>query len=283
MYRGTWAALSEGMHQIMPFVFLVHYTLALGDIGRLMFGVAALVWTLDCFIGFYLTLPVSRRKFFHRWRKAWQFRKPSVHWYRFNFSLHRAGGLWLWPILLVFAWSSVGFNLTEVYNPVMRALGASDVFAALPEKQGPVGLVHDWPARLAQARSLAAAHGEKYDFTVLEEDGLTYRATSDSYEYRYIGSTDLPTTRAQSRLFFDRTSGALLAYKPGTGKLTADGIEEWIVALHLASIGGLPYRLFVAVLGVGISMLAVTGVLIWMHKRSARIKRFGLVSRSLHL
>jgi uncharacterized iron-regulated membrane protein len=280
VYRGTWAALSEGMHQIMPFVFRVHYTLALGDAGRLMLGIAALVWTIDCFIGFYLTLPVSRRKWLHRWRKAWRFRKPSAHWYRFNFSLHRAGGLWLWPILLVFAWSSVGFNLTEIYNPVMGALGRSDRSAYLPDKQGPPGLVHDWPARLAQARSLAAAHGQKHDFSVLTEDGLTYRPASDSYEYRFRGSTDLPTTRAQSRLYFDRASGAVVAYKPGKGDFSADGIDEWLVALHIASIGGLAYRVFVAILGLGISVLAITGVVIWMRKRSARILRVGHSSRS---
>jgi uncharacterized iron-regulated membrane protein len=279
VYRGTWAALSEGMHQIMPFVFRVHYTLALGDIGRLMLGIAALVWTLDCFIGFYLTLPASRKRWLRRWRKAWQFRKPSAHWYRFNFSLHRAGGLWLWPILLVFAWSSVGFNLTEVYNPIMGAMGGSDVIGRLPDKPSPGNLVHDWPAKLEQARSIAASHGQNLGFTVAAEDGLTYRSASDSYEYRYRGSTDLPSTRAQSRLYFDRVSGALIAYKPGTGQLSADGIEEWLVALHIASIGGLPYRLFVAVLGVAIAVLAITGVLIWMRKRSARIQRDGRVSR----
>ena len=34
--------------------------------------------------------------------------------------LHRAGGLWLWAMLFVFAWSSVAFNLTPAYDAVMR-------------------------------------------------------------------------------------------------------------------------------------------------------------------
>lgn len=33
--------------------------------------------------------------------------------YRINFNLHRAGGLWLWAALLVFAWSSVYMNLWD--------------------------------------------------------------------------------------------------------------------------------------------------------------------------
>nr|WP_306306218.1 PepSY domain-containing protein [Methylomonas koyamae] len=43
--------------------------------------------------------------------------------YRINFDLHRAGGLWLWLLLLVFAWSSVYMNLSDsVYAPVTRTL-----------------------------------------------------------------------------------------------------------------------------------------------------------------
>ncbi len=52
---------------------------------------------------------------------------------------------------------------------------------------------------------------------------------------------------------------------------TANGVHEWLVALHIASIGGLPYRIFVSVLGLAVVMLSVTGVVIWMKKRSARI------------
>lgn len=33
--------------------------------------------------------------------------------YKLNFDLHRAGGLWLWAMLFILAWSSVAFNLSE--------------------------------------------------------------------------------------------------------------------------------------------------------------------------
>ncbi|WP_325052205.1 PepSY domain-containing protein [Sinorhizobium meliloti] len=41
--------------------------------------------------------------------------------HKFSFDLHRAGGLWVWAMLFVLAWSSVSFNLKEVYNPVTKA------------------------------------------------------------------------------------------------------------------------------------------------------------------
>ena len=44
------------------FLFALHYSLAGGDIGRWLFGIAAIIWTLDCFVGFYLTLPRRRSR-----------------------------------------------------------------------------------------------------------------------------------------------------------------------------------------------------------------------------
>ena len=35
----------------MAFVYRLHYSLALGDFGLWLFGVAALVWTLDSVVG----------------------------------------------------------------------------------------------------------------------------------------------------------------------------------------------------------------------------------------
>lgn len=271
VHRGTWGAISEGWHQVMPFVFELHYTLALGDIGRLAFGIAALVWTIDCFVGFYLTLPAGHRSRWARWRTAWKVRPWRSGPVRFNFDLHRAGGLWLWPLLLVFAWSSVGFNLRPVYTPVMAALGAEDPMGTLRAKRAPDGVVHDWAARLAQARAIAAERGAALGFTVVAEDALSFRPDADAYEYRFRASDDLPTTRPQSRLWFDRESGVVLAHKDGRGDLDADGLDRWLVALHIGSIGGLPYRVFVAIVGLGVVVLSVTGIVVWMRKRGARL------------
>lgn len=113
--------LSEGLINLMPFIWGFHFTLDLGGWGGWIVGIVALIWTIDCFIGFYLTLPVSTDDFWRRWKPAW-----LVKWkagaYRLNFDLHRAGGLWVWPMLLIFAWSSVMLNLPSVYDWVTSAV-----------------------------------------------------------------------------------------------------------------------------------------------------------------
>ena len=91
--------------------------LALGEAGTFVLGIAALAWTLDCFLGLYLTLPRATAHFLRRWKPAWTLKYPATA-VRVNYDIHRSGGLWLWPLLFVFGWSSVMFNLPAVYEPV---------------------------------------------------------------------------------------------------------------------------------------------------------------------
>lgn len=276
VYRGTWADITDGWHQLMPFIFRLHYTFALGEVGRLALGIAALLWTIDCFISFLLTLPHTPLRWWHRWRQAWQVRGPSTGSFKFTFDLHRASGLWLWPVLLVFAWSSVGFNLTSVYNPVMSAFGATDPRDGLPTRRAPDDLEHDWAARLADGRTLARQIGASQGFEVVAENGLSYRENFDAYEYRFAASDDVSHERPQSRLYFDRATGEVLAVKRGVGRVDANGLHEWIVSLHIASVGGVWYRTFVVILGIAVAALSMTGFVLWLRKREARAKRRAL-------
>lgn len=100
---------AEAVHWIRRF----HYTLMLKRTGMVLMGIVAIAWTIDCFGGALLTLPRVLRGW-RKWRLAWLV-KPT----RLNFDLHRAGGLWLWPVLFVLALSSVYLNLAhEVFVPV---------------------------------------------------------------------------------------------------------------------------------------------------------------------
>ncbi|MFQ5415166.1 MAG: PepSY domain-containing protein, partial [Phycisphaerae bacterium] len=57
-----WGDLSQGLANLMPFVYRLHHSLALGTVGTWIFGVVALLWTLDCFVGAWLTFPPPRRR-----------------------------------------------------------------------------------------------------------------------------------------------------------------------------------------------------------------------------
>lgn len=273
----------------MPFLYRLHYSLALGDIGRLAFGVAALIWTLDCFIGFYLTLPAglkaggsARRNtnWLTRWAPAWRVRWGSAA-YKINVDLHRAGGLWIWPMLLVFAWSSVAFNLPQAYRPVMSLFGADEIserFAKLPQPR--LAPAIDFTDAITHARVLADRE--------LEVRGLSHKPGRETirhvpamglYVYRFSSNADFTTKGGWTQLAFDSDTGALQALELPTGQNGANSFTNWIMALHMGMVFGLPYRIFVSCMGGLVTMLSVTGVIIWMKKRSGRLARNARLGR----
>lgn len=123
--------------EFVPWLYRFHYTLMMKRTGMVLMGIVAIALTIDCFAGLLLTLPRTLAKW-RKWRLAWLVR-PS----RFNFDLHRASGLWTWPVLFVLAVSSVYLNLAhEVFTPAVDWLTA----ALLPDQTAAqvAGTILEW-------------------------------------------------------------------------------------------------------------------------------------------
>ncbi len=270
-----WGGVSDGIVNVVPFLYSLHYGFIAGEWGRLAFGIAALVWTIDCFVGFYLTWPIRRvphrdtARWFARWRPAWRVRRARGH--KLAFDLHRAGALWLWPLLFVFAWSAVALSLPQVARPVMRVFGAEPAFES-PTLTRPV-----------PEPSIAMRDAIKQGTIALARIGLSHgfaveRLTAASYDpasglYRLMARTSLDSSDAAglTTLWLDGRNGRAVRFDPPQGRTAADAFVTWIEYLHMAEVFGLPYRILVSMIGLAVTALTVTGVLIWMKKRSARL------------
>ena len=139
----------------VSFLYKLHYTMHIPEFwgsdrwGMRVLGVIAVIWTIDCFVGFYLTLPSRRRAraerapaverelgrgFWARWAPAWKI-KSSGSAYRINFDIHRAFSLWTWALLFVIAFTAFSLNLYfEVFSPLMKTV--SD-YTPTPYEQRP--------------------------------------------------------------------------------------------------------------------------------------------------
>lgn len=274
-----WGDIAQGAINLLPFIERLHYALALGDTGLFVFGLVAIAWTIDCFIGAALTFPARLKKrgpgskpWLRRWRPSWLLRRHAGS-YKLVFDLHRAGGLWLWAMLLVFAWSGVAFNLYGVYAAVMQPLfahqGAEEAVARHTPSPGP----HlDWPAARAQGRLLMAQLAHRNAFTILEENALAYERAPGVYSYSVRSSRDVRASKGLTTVFFNAASGRQLAAWLPTGAASGDTIRSWISALHMASMWGWPFKLFICAMGMMVAGLSVTGVLIWRRKRLGKAK-----------
>lgn len=269
--------LSQGSVNWMPFIYSVHWTLAAGEPGSLLMGVIALIWSLDCFVGFYLTLPQGQGGFWKRWRLAWlvKWRASS---FRVNFDLHRANGLWLWPLLFVFGWSSVMMNIRPTYERVMSVLfdyrSPRDVRRALPQHPSETPQL-DWRAAQRIGERLMAKESQRRGFRVGEPLGLAYSATLGAYTYQVRGSRDLferAPKGGSTSVIFDGSNGALLLLSQPTGERAGNTLESWLYALHMARIFGRAYQVLTCILGFVVATLSATGVYIWWRKRRVRLR-----------
>jgi len=270
--------LSEGKKNVMTFLYEFHFSLALGEVGTVLFGVVALLWTFDCFIGAYLTLPpqrarqagAKRKSWFSRWLPAWLLKTNKL--FTLVFTWHRASGLWVWGFLLVFAWSGVALNLRQVYEPVMSTVvGKGPAFETehlpTPKPEPKIALRE----ALAIGRTLMAAESKQRGFEILSESGLHYEPEHGAYMYSVDSSLDVDTRLGETTVTFDGDDGHQQLFA-AAGTSTRGIIDQWLIGLHFGAVrlGGIAYRAFVSVLGLGVAILSITGVWIWLRKRGKK-------------
>lgn len=258
-------------------IVTLHATLFLGSVGFWTLGIVALIWTMDCFVGFYLTLPASAGRLLQRWKLAWQV-KWRASAFRVNFDLHRASGLWFWPALLVLAWSSVMFNLPAVYHRLTDAIldyrsSPDDGMSMSPTGEDlPPGI--DFHTALSSARRLMAEQAASHGFSVERPVVFQYEYDHRAYFYNVKSSRDVwdGNHYSETTITFNADTGALRSLNLPTGEHTGNSVFTWLVGLHQAWVFGLPYRIFLSVLGLAIATLSYTGVYIWWKKRQGRLQ-----------
>lgn len=295
-------------------VFWLHRDLLLGDIGKWVLGIVSLVWTINCFIGFYLTFPraiksnkikqASNRKrasLFKRWLPAWKIRRKT-NTFKLNYDLHHAFGLWLWVMLFVIAWSSVGFNLKSVYQPVMQAVvgltpregrptakpepnqetaqqskgdRAENVNTPISDSPSVTHVVNkaNSIAYLTAQAELAAQHN---GVSVQKLLGIRWVAEDEQWQMRFKTDRDIGTHSGASSITVDAATGKVervnFGYQSGFG----NKVDQWLSTLHMGHIGqGWSHRLyqiFLAIIGLAVTVLSGTGVYLWYKSRQQRLK-----------
>ena len=282
----------------VSFLYRLHYTLHIPDMwgidrwGVWLMGGIAVLWTIDCFVGFYLTLPARRvrtrarpvdveralqRGWWSRWKPAWKI-KTSGSSYRLNFDVHRAFSLWTWLLLLILAFTGFSLNLyREAFYPVMSMISkvtpspfdlrtATDKHRPLDPK---IGYAHV----LSLARDEATRRGWAEPV-----GGLLYAPRYGIYGAMFFhpGDDHGAAGVGPACLYFDGNDGSLLGDRQPWKGTAADIFVQAQFPLHSGRILGLPGRILISAMGLVVAALSVTGVVIWYRKRRARVA----VSRS---
>ena len=261
-----WGACCFQRQNLVPFLLEFHYNLSLpGNWGLWLMGLVAIAWVIDCFVALLLTLPRGR-PFWRKWATAWKIK--GGHAYRLNFDLHRAAGLWLWLLLLPIAISSVAMNLpSQVFKPVVSLL--SSIEPSVYEARGRVPAAELGITRLTYQQAYERALEEGQRLGLKETIGELYY----SFEYNFYGAgfgRHDSQAHGKSWLFFHGTDGRLLGQEiAGQGTL-GERFYRLQLPIHGGRIIGTTGQVIIALLGVLIAVLALTGIYIWWRKLIAR-------------
>lgn len=271
--------LAEGQYahnfagKVIPFIDELHVSLALGELGIQILGIVALVWTLDCLWSVYLTLPLSRRRFWGRWALAFRIKTP-LRIVRGSFDVHRAGGLWFLPMLLIYAWSSVHLTCPDIYDRVTGALveyQTTDQFVSALPHRGPAPPLLDWHAAQQAADDIIASRARQEGFRVLRRSLFAYFPNEHIYSFSVRTDRPLPGFH-DFNIFLDGDRGTLFSVNRPTGSHSGNTVTNWLRALHLASdpLDTGWYRSLIAVTGVLLAAVSISGVYIWWKRRRSR-------------
>ncbi len=261
--------LRDGAVNIMPFLINFHYSLAAGAWGRWVLGVAALIWTVECVLGFLLSLPRRNGggsgQAFRRWWPAWRVRRGQGS-HAFTYDLHRASGLWIWPVMLVFAWSAVAFNLDSVHGAVQGAFGAQGLYRPVVNPAPAQGEVMTPEAAVAVGARLMAREAAARGFAVSGPEAISFNDHAQVTGYYARTSLDGPTGNGSTVVWFDQVSGRLVEFRSPFGTTAADAVDKTVRMLHTASFFGWPYKVFVSLFGLLTAAMAIAGFLLWLRR-----------------
>jgi uncharacterized iron-regulated membrane protein len=180
--------------------------------------------------------------------------------------LHRAGGLWVWGMLLILAVSGVAMNLPDqVFRPVLAwvsplqpSYAALAVQRAVRPREPVIGF--DAALRIALVHQPRSRPTGVFHDSGLYGVGLA-RASTD-------GENGLGPTY----LYLDDRNGRLMQISGPRDGSVGDRFAALQFQLHSGRILGLGGRIFVSFLGLMVAMLSITGVVIWWKKRRSRVE-----------
>lgn len=288
-WGAVWPVTKENL---VSFLYKLHYSMHIPEFwgsdrwGIRLLGIIALIWTIDCFFGFYLTLPSRRsaratrapevtrqlaRGFWARWKPAWTI-KTSGSAYRINFDIHRAFSLWTWGVLFTIAFTAFSLNLYfEVFSPLMKLVSN---YTPTPYEQRPyLDLDHPIEPKVsfADIAARAAADAKSRGFTA-PLGSLNYGPAHGVYAAAFFAPGDDHGAGGvgPAQLYYDSEDGRPLGEKLPWVGTAADIFVQAQFPLHSGRIAGLPGRILISAMGLVVAALSVTGVVIWWRKRRAR-------------
>lgn len=259
-------AFGVDKRHLIPMLVKLHYTWYMGDFGKLLIGIAAVLWLLDHFGALYLSFPNLTS-----WKKSFQFRWAAGG-HKLNFDMHRSGSMWILPVLLALALSSIYLNLNAQFKWVVNKFSPlTTVECACHVDPNAKWLADtaswDGAIKLAQATQpeLAVA-------------AMTFMPDTRKFIVSMKGPEDLTREVGMTKVYVNAITGELMHVHDRSAETAGDTFNAWQLPLHNGRVFGLFGQIIILLSGIVITLICVTGFLIYTKKAKARDAKKAVVT-----
>jgi uncharacterized iron-regulated membrane protein len=231
------------------FLYELHITLLGGERGAYVAGIVGLLTTLLCVTG--IVLWPGWRKLSTGFKIKW---KANIK--RLNFDLHKVSGIIAAIFLSMAMFTGFVWNYGTWANPLIYAA----TFSPQPPAETELASKVTGQAPLPIAQLLQTAT------TVLPIGEITSVSLPTKPEGVLRVTKELPSQETAS-VSLDQFSGAILQVEGITGKSVGDRILDSFVPVHFGTFAGLPSQILYVFVGLSPTILLITGLIMWRHRR----------------
>jgi uncharacterized iron-regulated membrane protein len=238
----------------------LHRNLLVGKTGRKAVGVVGTILLTLAITGMLLWVVGTGK-----W-KSWISIRPQGSSRRFNFELHRAGGLWSFALLSVLAFTGVGLSYPDTFRGVLQQIIPGPPPAKAPRV-----------SKGADATLLSLSEYLRIGMGAMPDA----RPTELRLPEKDKSPVDLRLHRAGdlspdgNHVYLEGATGKVLAVSILARQPVTTRIFSAFSPLHYAEFGGLAIKAIWALAGLMPSILLVTGFLTWW-RPSKRKKRLAI-------
>lgn len=253
----NWGQFGLSRPLLMPTLFHIHRYLLVGEVGKVVVAVTGVALALAVASGMLLWWPRMTRAAL--WRAVTV--RHGGSWPRFNFQLHRAGGLLAAPLLLVSAVSGIHFNMPKWVKPVVAVVAPVTTHPSLVNRS-PAGAVAITPGAAVGAAQALFPEGRV--------SRVVFPAGTDlPFEIRLRQQDERRQGPGATRISIDAGDASVLRVIDPQRARGGDHFLGWMFPLHTGEAFGLPGRLVVSLLGLLPLAFFMTGLVIWvkLHKK----------------
>jgi uncharacterized iron-regulated membrane protein len=227
--------------------------------GKIIVGIATLMFVFLCITGLFIWWPVKARD----WKRGFKI-KFSANWKRINHDLHNTLGFYALIFLLIMSLTGLCWSFSW-YRSGLSALLKDEVFKQRREKP----LASD-PANAANATGKISLDGLLIQTGKLlpYEGNYRVRFPQDSAGSFVINKSrsGFMVLTAADKVQFEQYSGALLKLEKFSDKPANEQVASSVRSLHLGDIYGTLSKIIYFIACLFATSLPVTGTIIWLNK-----------------